>query len=296
MIKGVVKELLGFAIRYSGAASVIREVFCRKRVTIVVYHDPSPESFAAHAEYLSRIYTFMHLDALVDALERHDWSGIPPKSLVVTFDDGAQGNFALLDTLKAYSITPSIYLCSSMVDTNRRFWWLAGHPDLEALKRLPHEEFLRRLREEADHWPEKEYPDRQVLNREELDQMASCVRFGSHTRFHPVLPNCSSETCAEEIALSRTQLEKLLGVPIEDFAYPNGDYGPRERACVERTGYRSARSLRVGWNGPRTDRFALRAMVVEDDASINVLCGQVSGVFALLRLLDGRLRTYWRRN
>ena len=53
-IKGFIKEIIGFIFRFSGVSFLIREVFCKNNVTIIFYHDPKPEIFKRHIEYLSK--------------------------------------------------------------------------------------------------------------------------------------------------------------------------------------------------------------------------------------------------
>ena len=74
-----------------------------------------------------------------------------------------------------------------------------------------------------------------------------------------------------------------MNKPIEHFAYPNGDYGEREIEYVKKCGYKSARTIDCGWNSINTDPFKLKVTGVQDDASINKLCAQISGFFPILR-------------
>ena len=152
---------------------------------------------------------------------------------------------------------------------------------------MPHAELLAWLEAECGHRPEKEYEERDALSAAELREMQPHVEFGAHTMYHPILPNCDDATCNAEIAESKKTLEALLDAPVAHFAYPNGDYGARELRCAAEAGYRSARSTGNGWNDAETERFALKAMVVSDCASLNVLCGQVSGIFGTARRLRG---------
>ena len=295
VLKEASKELLGFVVRFAGAEILIRAVCSWRRATIVVYHDPSPDVFARHMAYLSRRYAFIPLETLVRAIETQDWSDVPLRALVVTLDDGHKGNRALVDVCKAHGITPTIYLCSQIADTHRHFWWKTTWSKETRFAEMPHVQFLNLLRDKADYWPEKAYPDRQALDRTELLEMRAHVTFGSHTRFHPVLTQCDDATLTTEVTQSKAELERLLGVPVEHFAYPNGNYSSRETDCVRRAGYRSARSLRVGWNALNTDRYALKVTGVQDDASLNVLSGQITGVFGLLRLLTDKMKRVWPR-
>jgi peptidoglycan/xylan/chitin deacetylase (PgdA/CDA1 family) len=111
------------------------------------------------------------------------------------------------------------------------------------------------------------------------------VDFQSHTLWHPILTTCSDEESWHEIADSKRVLEDLLEQPVAHFAYPNGDYGEREMAYLQQAGYRSARTIDVGWNGPGTNPFALKSMVVSDDATLDAMIAQSHGLFPYLRYL-----------
>jgi peptidoglycan/xylan/chitin deacetylase (PgdA/CDA1 family) len=285
VLKQILKEIIAFLFRISGAPYLIRELVYKNRVTIVVYHDPEAEVFRKHIEWISKYYRFLSLSQLVNGIRNKDWSNIPQKSLVVTFDDGWKGNFELHDTFKRYQINPTIFLCSHIINTNRRFWWKSGYFETEELKKLPKELMLSILQERADYDQEKEYEDRQALNISELRKMMPYVEFGSHTRYHPILTNCPESECKEEIEMSKIFLEKLLGKPVDHFSYPNGDYSLREMKFVMECEYKSARSIDFGWNDIKSDPYRLRVNEVQDDASINILCSQISGFFPLIRSL-----------
>jgi peptidoglycan/xylan/chitin deacetylase (PgdA/CDA1 family) len=284
-LKLLAREALAFFIKMLGIPLLIRETICRYMVTIIVYHNPEPKTFRRHIEYLSKHYKFIPLYHLVNSIQDSDWSSIPSKALVITIDDGYRENYDLLEIIRKYDIKPTIYLCSNIVNTNRRFWSQFCHTDPQKLKKIPYKEMLSRLNSEFCHYPEKEYSDRSSLNLLEINRMLTHVSIGSHSKFHPILTNCEDEKCNDEILVSKYILENLLKRPIKDFAFPNGDYGDREVEVIKKSGYISARTLDVGWNGKRSDPFRLKAMAIQDNGSINILCGQVCGLFGYLRYL-----------
>ena len=122
--------------------------------------------------------------------------------------------------------------------------------------------------------------------------MAPFVNFGSHTKFHPILTNCPKDKCFDEIAGSKKYLGELMGEQIEDFAYPNGSYSSREIQFVKQIGYRSARTLDVGLNDMNSDPFRLKVMEIQDNASIYILCSQISGLLPAVRILRVKIKKY----
>jgi peptidoglycan/xylan/chitin deacetylase (PgdA/CDA1 family) len=288
MIRRTLSEAFSWAVRWSGLAFLVRETIATRHAAILLYHDPSPTVLEAHLRYLSSRYRFIALSDLVDALHARDWSKIPEKALVVTLDDGVKGNFALLDLFVAYSVVPTIYVCTEIVGTNRHFWFLETD-DATGLKSLPNSERLARLLETVAYTPDREYPERQALTCAEIRAMASHVDFQSHTRFHPILTTCGDDECEVEIARSRVEVENLSGSACIHFSFPNGDYAERELELVKRAGYASARTIDFGWNSVRTDPYRLKILgCSSDDESVNRLAADLTGITGFLgRLVRG---------
>lgn len=285
------REGVSFAIRWSGIAPAVRSTVARRRASILLYHDPTPAVLEAHFRYLADRYNFVSLSDLVDALGNGSWDSLPDRPLVVTFDDGHQGNADLLPLFARYNVVPTVYLCSQIVDTRRRYWFLEAD-DPEPLKPLDTAERIAVLARTGFE-PAKEYPDngRQALSHAELAVMAPQVEFASHTRFHPILTTTSDPECADEILASKSELEALLGQECLHFSYPNGDYSPREIELLRAAGYRSGRTVDLGWNGPRTDVYRLKILGTEDDASVNRLAADLTGIPGYLtRLSRGSFR------
>lgn len=292
------REAIAFALRFSGIPLLVRHSVARRKATILLYHDPRPDVLETHLGYLSRRYHFITLDRLVEAIRTRDWSTIPPRSVVLTIDDGHRGNALLTPVFERWGVRPTIYLVSRVVGTSRHFWFRHVGEAWHALMPHPNGRRLELLRERFDFEPTREYApaERQALSAEEIAGMRASVDFGSHTCFHPILTTCSDEECERETRDSKRDLEELLGGECRHFSYPNGDYSERELRMAREAGYLSARTVDVGWNDVDTDPFRLRMLCVSDDASLNVLAVQLSGLTAYLRYvwagsLSGRHRT-----
>jgi peptidoglycan/xylan/chitin deacetylase (PgdA/CDA1 family) len=282
----ILRQLLALLFRFLGLPFLIREIFCRRRATIIVYHDPAPEVFEAHLAYLVDRFNIIPLEQLVEAIEEHDWQKIPPKGLCITFDDGHRGNFALLDIIKRYKVPITIYVCAGIVDTQRLYWFLDFADQAQQLKSLPNKLRLKQLASANCYNPEKDFAERQALSKAEvLDMKRQGVDFQSHTLLHPILTTCTDEECWLEIAGAKRVLENLLEESIVHFAYPNGDYSEREIAYLQKAGYRSARTIDMGWNGPNTNIYALKSMTISDDATLDEMIAQLCGIFPYFRYL-----------
>jgi peptidoglycan/xylan/chitin deacetylase (PgdA/CDA1 family) len=112
------------------------------KAIILLYHrvtelpaDPqllcvAPSHFAEHLEVLRR-HNVMSLRQMIRAM---DSGTIPPRSVVVTFDDGYADN--LLNAkplLEQFHVPATVFVVSSAVGSTREFWW----DDLERLLLQP---------------------------------------------------------------------------------------------------------------------------------------------------------------
>lgn len=261
----------------------LRGLISKPGATILLYHDPHPDTFNSHLRFLSKHYQFVSLSDLVSAVQSRDTSALPPYPLVITFDDGFRGNHDLLALFQQFGVHPTIYLCSHIVDSVRAFWFKTDKSHREILDELEHNSPTNRFP------PIQATPilphdsERQALSLDELRALQPHVEFGAHTRHHPILPLCNDEICRTEMQESKTHLEALLKIQIHHFAYPFGDYGTRELEMARQAGFHSARTTRIGHITADADVLQLPAMPVEDDASVNVLCGQAIGLFGTLR-------------
>ena len=263
------KNAISVAIYLLGIPLLIREWICRNRVAILLYHDVQPEVFTRHIAYLSRHYAIISLETLVSAIYKKDFSEIPPKSVVITIDDGHAGNVTLLPIIKQYRIYPTIYVCTQIINTHRHFWFrIPDRSKKVRLKKLPNAKRLKLLKQENNFKPKKEYQDRQALNIAEMKEMRQDVDFQPHTQFHPILPQCTETECKQEIRGSKTDLEKYLGIECLHFSYPNGDYTEREIEIVKAEGFRSARTTDLGWNSINTSPYKLKVISISDDAGL----------------------------
>jgi peptidoglycan/xylan/chitin deacetylase (PgdA/CDA1 family) len=281
----IIREVSALVFRFAGIPVLIRSILGRNKATIIFYHDPKPDVLKKHITYLARHYRFITLNRLVDAVYRKKKSLIPNNALVITLDDGHRNNYYLLDLLRQSQIRPTIYLCSHIVNTNRRFWFSLDKLKPGLFKKFRNPLRLKILKEKFCYEPQKEYRERQALNLDEIKEMNPEADFQSHSKFHPILPACDEMEAKEEIFGAKTALEKMIGKQIVHFSYPNGDYGKREVNILRESTYKSARTYDLGWNSIHTDPYRLKAMAIDDNASINLLSVQVVGLFRYFKYL-----------
>lgn len=225
------------------------------RVIVLMYHivaEPlsaqegryccTPERFEAHMRHLAQSQLHLvSLDALADAMDgRAAW---PVDGVAVTFDDGFADTYAnATPVLARYRIPATMFALSGHVGGTNRWMSTRG------------------------------FPERSLMSAQQLRDMAAAgIGIGSHTRTHPHLPTLDAVAKRDEIRGSKQDLEDLLGRAVTSFAYPYGHLDDDARLAVEEAGYRSACSVRTGFNGPGVDRFLLRRIEVFGTDSVGQL-------------------------
>src|SRR6266571_1411070 len=258
-MKRPLRSIVFTLLRFSGIPFLVRELVQRRKVTIVVYHATSAGVAEQHLRALKARYNIISLADYLGWRKQGASGALPPKSLIITADDGHKNNFELKPLLEKYQIPVTVFLCSGIVGTHRHYWWShAKHPEeVRALKAMPDDARLRTLRE-LGFEETKEYAERQALSRSEIARMNETVDFQAHTVFHPMLPACTEERASWEIAQCKLDLEQDFQLAIQALAYPNGSYTEREANLVKKAGYTCALSLDLGFNDATTDLFRLK--------------------------------------
>jgi len=218
----------------------------KNRALILMYHivaDPRssleakycclPRRFEAQMRHLATTgIRVLSLAEITDALDgRANWPG---EGVAVTFDDGFAETFVnALPVLTNYRIPATMFALSDRI---------GAHNDWMSVRGLP---------------------ERRLMSVAQLKEMAAAgIDIGSHTRTHPRLPELDAKQKRDEICGSKARLEDLLGHDVPNFAYPYGKFDDDSRQAVMEAGYRSACSVRSGFNGPEIDRFLLRRIEV----------------------------------
>ena len=239
--------------------------------------------------YLAKKYNIIDLNKLIAAIEKKDFSDIPPKALVITFDDGHIRNYEMLPAIKKHNIPITIFLCASIINTNRHFWFshISDSALRGKLKLIPTQERLNIL-SKTGYKQDKEFEDPEALQKEQIEEMIPFVNMQSHTLFHPILPMCEYDEAKHEIAQSKKKLEEDYNLNINAIAYPNGDYSMREVELIKATGYKCGITVDYGFNTIETDPFRLKRISAGDTEDINELVVKASGLWACMKTRNGR--------
>src|SRR5919197_2253753 len=185
-------------------------------------------------------YTVVDLDAVL----AHYTGGaaLPPKAVLITFDDGYHDNLDnAAQVLKKYGYPAVLFVPIGYLDDR--------HP-------LPHEERL------AAHG---------ILNRTvDWGELAALeqegIRIESHGISHRPLADLEVDEAAREIAISKLRLAERLGRTVRAFSYVKGSeahYKLVHLWLVRQAGYEVAFTAISGANSPSTDPLPLRRYNIE---------------------------------
>ena len=94
------------------------------------------------------------------------------------------------------------------------------------------------------------------------------VIIGSHTRTHISLPAESIDTVISELEGSKRAIEERTGTPVVHFAYPGGQFTPRDVAALERTGYRFGYTA-CPHQDPQHPTFTIERLLLWEGSSVD---------------------------
>jgi len=253
------------------------------RLTVLAYHritdaaapgfqyDPwnvsaTPEMFARQMAYVREHFRVVDLVAVNDFL--HRGKNLPPRPLLITFDDGYLDNYThAYPVLKQQGFPAVIFLLTSRMDHPLPAWWdecayyfhhtrrqaatlpLIGERDLSSpalrraaraaligrLKSIPEAEKLAALRQTGEALevdPPGPDPDLFLTWNHVRELVGAGIACQPHTATHPILARVGEDEQRREIVESRDRVRDETGQPVITFAYPNGGAGDYDAATL----------------------------------------------------------------
>lgn len=270
----------------------------------------TPAQFAEQMEFLARSYRVLAMHDLLDVLRKD--RPLPPKSVLVTFDDG-YGDFEehAWPVLKRLGLPATLFVPTSFPDhPERSFWWdrlfqaIAGaraeqvHTSAGPLDSSSYRDRVRcfrRLRERVKEMPHGAamdlvsricdelgdgHPTPPVLGWSALRTLErEGVALGSHTRTHPMMDRIPLDDAREEIRGSIEDLKREVRAAAPVFAYPAGRYGDGIARILAESGVELAFTTLPGVNEVRrSDRLRLRRVHVGARTGVAGLRAQLLGI------------------
>lgn len=107
-------------------------------------------------------------------------------------------------------------------------------------------------------------PEERTMTKEQLQSLPTdCVRFGSHTRTHPVLTKLDESKARDELISSRRELETMLGQTIQAFSFPYGAYNDRLIQLCREAGYKRIFTTDPVFAFQQSDEFVVGRIAAE---------------------------------
>ena len=100
----MIKKVVFILLWLTSIPFFIREILQRKKVTILFYHEIDIDTANRHFRFLKSNYNIISLREFVNAKKTGTVNKLPPKSLVITFDDGYQSYHSTIDYLNKKKI------------------------------------------------------------------------------------------------------------------------------------------------------------------------------------------------
>lgn len=301
------------AVITKGSASILGRL-ASPRLSILIFHrvharaddifphEPDAARFERLMRLVARSFRVMTLGEALTCLTQ---GSLPPRALVITFDDGYADNAEIaLPILQHHGLTASFFVSTGFLDGGRM--WndsvieclrscrhkeidletfglgicsLAGATErrcvIEAL--LPRIKYLSLAeREEAIGQLQQicgvtELPTNLMMRSEQVREMhCAGMEIGAHTVNHPILTTLIPSHAEYEISEGRSKLQSIIDAPVDIFAYPNGkpgrDYDHTHASLVKTLGFRGAVTTAPGVGKSGDDLFQLPRFTPWDDS------------------------------
>lgn len=161
---------------------------------------------------------------------------LPPRTVVITFDDGYSDNFE-----NGFRLLADYGMCAT--------WFIISQQIGNRLRLNAHQ-----LRQMA----------------------ASGMEIGAHTRTHARLPEMDVTRIEEEVTGSKKDLEDLLSLPVTSFTYPYGLFNEACVEAVRKSGFNIACTTRTGWFGSDPDILRVRRVAIFSNDSLSIFARKLA--------------------
>lgn len=191
-----------------------------------------PEAFEEHLRFLQeRGYTSISLREFMLALTTG--YPLPPKPIVLTFDDGYRDHYEnAFRLLKQYGFTGTFFLITSLID---------------------------------------EQDPRYLTWDQVIEMHAAGMEMESHGYTHDDLRNRSPEYLIWQMLGSKEAIEARTGEPVRLFCYPSGHYDALGIEILRQLGYWGAVTTKFGLENRSEDTFELRRLRIHGDYGVTEL-------------------------
>lgn len=256
----------------------------------------STSQFREQMEIVARNYNPVTLRDVLGFVK--DGRDLPPRPVVVTFDDGYTDNLEIAAPLLNHLGIPAVFYITvdcverrtlpwparlryAFLTTKKNDWISPGGIGLALTTRAQREQVFKTA---SEHCARLSGPAQEgfvtaverglevdptqvsrdvMMSWDQIRQLASQGHtIGSHTMTHPNIAYVSEEEMRSELGDSKRKLETELGTPIVHFAYPGPALRPnwsaRSREISRNVGYETAVTIETGPVRRHDDPLCLR--------------------------------------
>jgi len=254
--------------------------------------EPDAVQFAWMLRLIGRNFNVLPFGRAVRLLKK---GTLPKAAACITFDDGYRDNFSVaLPLLQQYGLTATFFIATGFLEGGR-MW---NDDIIEAIRLLPNEvvdwqEFgldqydltthsarinsIGKIQGKLKYLPhaQREATARKIARSAGVDDKsrlmmiaddvrsvrAAGMELGGHTHTHPILTSLTDSDAYSEITQGKIELERILGEPINVFAYPNGnpqmDISSRHVEMLGEAGFIAAATTERGIGKVDTDPYMI---------------------------------------
>ncbi len=225
----------------------------------------------------------------------------PPRSVLVTFDDGYLDlKENAYPVMKELGIPGTVFIVPRFADSPDAMpWWdilhyaLKKHRSIKTSKgtlsfnRIAEaRRILKKLRRsEIDSilsFFSRETPRSKVfMDWKDLKACQDVFSYGSHTMTHVILPNEEADVASEELVLSRKTIARRLS-SCRSLAYPDGGFVRETAVSAKKAGYEAAFTTRIGFVTTECDRMMIPRVYVAGDESPQDMPAKLAGIDVFL--------------
>lgn len=246
-------------------------------------------NFQKQMKYIKEKYNPIHLENIGKV------SSEKP-NIVVTFDDGYRNNYTnAYPILKELNIPATIFVATSMVDTNSLFWYdrlrsilrLSGTSDdkVSELTCSYKDMHPHIIDQKVDEYLDNNFSEwREILKynpsvfetygplttdmMRDMDS-SGLIRFGSHTHQHEIVTMMSLDELRVSLATSLNTLKNIGVKPSEYFCFPNGWYDYSHVETLKEFGLKGAVTTKRGRYNLTTDLYQIPRIGVGQNYSLD---------------------------
>ncbi len=193
----------------------------------------------------------------LDLLQAYGWTSVcahqlskpselPPKTVVITFDDGYANNFKAFEELLTRNMLAS---------------WFVVTNDIGKLS----------------SWSDTDAASAKLLETAQLLEMqAAGMEIGSHTLSHCRLTQASNKQIEIELLQSRRYLSELLDHSITSLAYPYGLYNSSILSATKLAGYQVAFTTNSGFGFVNNNPLEVRRVSIMANDSLSTFARKLT--------------------